>query len=40
MPLTSMQDLMIEFMTALSLNHGCIRVDKKKEVRRGSLKDP
>jgi hypothetical protein len=29
MPLTSMHDLMGEFMTAMSLNHGCIRVSKK-----------
>ena len=29
MPLRSMPDLMGEFMTAMSLNHGCIRVAKK-----------
>ena len=30
MPILNMPELMHEFMTAMSLNHGCIRVLKKK----------
>ena len=29
MPIESQQELMNEFMTAISVNHGCLRVNKK-----------
>ena len=29
-PIDSYRDLMNEFMTAMSINHGCLRVNKRK----------
>ena len=35
MPIMAIPDLISEFMTAMSLNHGCIRVLKRKKPKDG-----
>ena len=39
MPIMIMPDLISEFMTAMSLNHNCIRVLKKKKPKNGDTEN-